>query len=51
LIGEARGIVTADSSHIVAEVFEVGKQPGISALIQEKLHTWGGGVRFSSTAL
>src|SRR5919106_713879 len=44
------GILFCNSGDIVAEFPEVNSKAGISTLIKQKSHTWGGGVRFSSTA-
>jgi hypothetical protein len=44
------GELSDNSCDIVTELSEVGSEPGISTLIKQELHTWGGGVRFSSTA-
>jgi hypothetical protein len=47
---DAFWIGLVDLGSIVAKLREVGKQAGISTLVKQKLHTWGGGVRFSATA-
>src|SRR5919106_4750157 len=44
------GILFCNSSDIVSKDCEVGSEPGISTLIKHEFHSWGGGIRFSSTA-
>src|SRR5918992_6170327 len=37
-------IAPADLRCVVAKLFEVGEQAGVSTLVKQKFHTWGGGV-------